>query len=50
VLGVVLIVVALLLFPIVVLISGGIASGILGWFLQQDADAKGDDLWKQLNY
>ena len=39
-LGAILIVVALLLIPVVVLMSGGIASAILGFFLKSDADAR----------
>ena len=50
VLGAAIIVVVLLIFPVVVIISGGIASGILGWFLQEDTDASGDQVWRDLNY
>jgi ABC-type thiamin/hydroxymethylpyrimidine transport system permease subunit len=39
-----------LVFPVLVLISGGIASGLLGWVLKQDADDHGDDVWRRLNY
>jgi hypothetical protein len=39
-----------IVFPIVVLISGGIASGLLGWLLKEDADEHGEEIWKQLNY
>jgi hypothetical protein len=48
--GVVIMVVVLVLFPVVVIMSGAAAAGILGWFLQQDADVKGDEVWKELNY
>jgi hypothetical protein len=39
-----------LVFPILVLISGAIASGLLGALLKQDADTHGDQVWKPLNY
>ena len=39
-LGVVAIVIALLLIPVLVLMSGGVASGVLGFFLGRDADAR----------
>lgn len=38
--GVVLIVIALLLIPVLVLMSGGVAAGVLGFFLGRDADAR----------
>ena len=49
--GVVIIVVVLVVvFPIAVIMSGGIAAAILGWFLKEDADATGDEVWRELNY
>jgi hypothetical protein len=48
--GVVIIVVLLVLFPVAVLMSGAAAAAILGWSAQRDADAKGDEVWKELNY
>ena len=39
-LGVVAIVIALLLIPVLVLMSGGAASGVIGFFLGRDADAR----------
>jgi hypothetical protein len=38
--GAVAIVVVLLLIPVIVLMSGGVASAIIGWFLGRDADAR----------
>jgi hypothetical protein len=49
VLGAVVIVVILVLFPVAVFVSGGIASGILGFFLKEEAEAKGDPVWRELN-
>ena len=40
--GVVLIVVVLLLIPVMVLMSGGVASLILGQSLEQDADVRNE--------
>jgi hypothetical protein len=40
VLGAIILVVALLLIPVMVLMSGGIASAILGFFLKSDAEAR----------
>ena len=49
--GVVIIVVVLaVVFPVVVIMSGAIAAGVLGWFLKEDTDATGDEIWKELNY
>ena len=49
--GVVIIVVVLVVvFPIAVIMSGGIAAAILGWFLKEDVDATGDEVWRELNY
>ena len=49
--GVVIIVVVLaVVFPVVVIMSGAVAAGVLGWFLKQDTDATGDEIWKELNY
>jgi len=42
VVGVVLIVLALLLLPVAVLVSGAVASGILGTLLTKDAEARHD--------
>ena len=39
-LGAIVLVVALLLIPVMVLMSGGIASAILGWALKSDAEAR----------
>ena len=39
-LGAIILVVALLLIPVMVLMSGGIAAAILGFFLKTDADAR----------
>ena len=38
--GVVAIIVVLLLIPVMVLMSGGVASAIIGFFLGRDADAR----------
>jgi hypothetical protein len=38
--GAIAIVVVLLIFPSLVLISGGIGSAILGYFLQKDGEAR----------
>ena len=38
--GVIAIVVVLLLIPVIVLMSGGVLSGVLGFFLERDADAR----------
>jgi hypothetical protein len=40
VLGAIVIVVVLLLIPVMVLMSGGIASAVLGFFLKSDAEAR----------
>lgn len=51
VLGAVIIVVILLVvIPVGVLMTGGVAAGLIGSFLKADADAHGEDTWKQLNY
>ena len=39
-LGAIILVVVLLLIPVMVLMSGGIASAILGFFLKSDAEAR----------
>ena len=38
--GAIAIVVVLLIFPSLVLISGGVGSGILGFFLQKDGEVR----------
>jgi asparagine synthetase B (glutamine-hydrolysing) len=38
--GVVAIIVALVLIPVMVLMSGGVASAIVGFFLSRDADQR----------
>ncbi len=38
--GVIAIVVVLVLIPVVVLMSGGVAAAVLGFFLGRDADAR----------
>ncbi len=38
--GVVAIVIVLLLIPVIVLMSGGVASAIIGYFLGRDADTR----------
>ncbi len=38
--GVIAIVIVLLLIPVMVLMSGGVASAIIGFFLGRDADAR----------
>lgn len=49
--GVVIIVVVLVVvFPVLVIMSGGIAAAILSWSLKEDADATGDEVWRELNY
>ena len=40
--GAIAIVVVLLIFPSLVLISGGVGSAILGFFLQKDGEARND--------
>mgnify|MGYP001550675655 FL=1 len=40
--GAIAIVVVLLVIPVVVLISGGIGSAILGWFLQRDGEIRNE--------
>jgi hypothetical protein len=40
VLGAIIIVVALLLIPVMVLMTGGIAAALLGFFLKSDAEAR----------
>jgi len=40
VLGAIIIVVVLLLIPVMVLMTGGIASALLGFFLKSDAEAR----------
>ncbi len=40
--GAIAIVVVLLLIPVVVLISGGIGSAILGYFLQRDGEIRNE--------
>ena len=39
-LGAIILVVVLLLIPVMVLMTGGIASAILGFFLKSDAEAR----------
>jgi hypothetical protein len=51
VLGAALIVVVLVLvIPIAVFLSGGVAAGLLGHFLKDEADGHGDEVWRELNY
>jgi len=38
--GVVAIIIVLLLIPVLVLMSGGVASAVVGFFLGRDADAR----------
>ncbi len=38
--GVIAIIIVLLLIPVIVLMSGGVASAVLGFFLGRDADAR----------
>ena len=38
--GVVAIIIVLVLLPVVVLMSGGVASAVIGFFLGRDADAR----------
>ena len=38
--GVVAIIIVLLLLPVMVLMSGGVASAVIGFFLGRDADAR----------
>jgi len=38
--GAIAIVVVLLIFPVLVLLSGGIASAIVGYFLQRDGEVR----------
>jgi hypothetical protein len=38
--GVVAIIIVLLLIPVMVLMSGGVASALIGFFLGRDADAR----------
>jgi len=40
--GAIAIVVVLLLIPVVVLISGGVGSAIIGWFLQRDGEIRNE--------
>jgi hypothetical protein len=40
--GAIAIVVVLLIFPIVILMSGGVASAILGFFLQRDGEIRNE--------
>lgn len=40
--GAIAIVVVLLLIPVVVLISGGIGSAVIGWFLQRDGEIRNE--------
>lgn len=40
--GAIAIVVVLLIFPSLVLISGGVGSAILGWFLQRDGEVRNE--------
>jgi hypothetical protein len=49
--GVVIIVAVLVvIFPVVVIMSGAVAAAVLGWFLKEDTDATGDEVWRELNY
>lgn len=40
--GAIAIVVVLLIFPTLVLISGGVGSAIIGWFLQRDGEIRNE--------
>ena len=40
--GAIVIVVVLLVFPVLVLISGGVASAIFGFFLQRDGEIRNE--------
>lgn len=40
--GVIAILVVLVLLPVVVMMSGGVASGIIGFFLGRDADRRNE--------
>jgi hypothetical protein len=46
----ILVAILVVIFPVVVLMSGAAASALLGWLLKEDADAHGDPVWKELNY
>jgi hypothetical protein len=46
----VIVVVLVLVIPVAVFVSGGVASGLLGFFLKDEADAKGDETWRELNH
>ena len=43
-------VVLIVAIPVGVLMSGSVGAGLLGWLLKDNADASGEDVWKELNY
>ena len=46
----IIVVVLVLVIPVAVFVSGGVAAGLLGFFLKDEAEAKGDETWRELNY
>lgn len=46
----IMVVVLVVVIPVGVLITGGIMAAVLGYLTKAEADAKGDDVWRELNY
>jgi hypothetical protein len=45
----IIVVILVVVIPVAVFISGGVAAGLLGYFLDEEANAKGDPIWRELN-
>jgi hypothetical protein len=45
----IIVVVLVVVIPVAVFLSAGLACGLLGHLAMKDAEARGDETWRQLN-
>lgn len=46
----IMVVVLVVVIPVGVLMTGAAMAALIGHLLKEDADAKGDEVWRDLNY
>ena len=45
----IIVVVLVVVIPVAVFLSAGVAAAVLGYLLVDDTEARGDEIWRQLN-
>ncbi len=46
----IIVVILLVIIPVSVIMTGAVGAALIGAVLKKDADDRGDEVWKQLNY